>query len=187
MSLNKDARERLLIEAAQKDPARFTELYDDNFERVYAFVARRVRERSDAEDVTAEVFHQALANLKRFEWRGVPFAAWLYRIASNAITDRWERAAKELGKVAADDPPDYAASVNPEEIEDRARLFRLVTSLPADQRRVIEMRFAAEKSIREIADELKRTPGAVKQLQFRAIQNLRAQLDKKKEKKPSKK
>jgi len=187
MSPNKDARERLLIEAAQKDPARFTELYEENFERVYAFVARRVSERSDAEDVTAEVFHQALANLKRFEWRGVPFAAWLYRIASNAIADRWQRAAKERGNAAADDPPDYAASVNPEEIEDRARLFRLVTSLPADQRRVIEMRFAEEKSIREIADKLKRTPGAVKQLQFRGIQNLRAQLDKKTEGKPSKK
>jgi len=187
MSPNKDARERLLIEAAQKDPGRFTELYEDNFERVYAFVARRVRERSDAEDVTAEVFHQALANLNRFEWRGVPFAAWLYRIASNAMADRWQRAAKERGDAAADDPPNYGASVNPEEIEDRARLFRLVASLPADQRRVVEMRFAEEKSIREIADELKRTPGAVKQLQFRAIQNLRAQMDKKAEEKRSQK
>ena len=187
MSPNKDARERLLIEAAQKDPGRFTELYEDNFERVYAFVARRVRERSDAEDVTAEVFHQALANLNRFEWRGVPFAAWLYRIASNAMADRWQRAAKERANAATDDPPDYGASVNPEEIEDRARLFRLVASLPADQRRVVEMRFAEEKSIREIADELKRTPGAVKQLQFRAIQNLRAQMDKKAEEKRSQK
>ena len=187
MSPNMDAREKLLIEAAQKDPARFTELYEENFERVYAFVARRVRERSDAEDVTAEVFHQALANLKNFEWRGVPFAAWLYRIASNAIADRWHRAAKERGNASADDPPDDAVSVNPEQIEDRARLFRLVTTLPADQRRVIEMRFAEEKSIREIANELKRTPGAVKQLQFRGIQNLRAKLDKTTERKPSKK
>jgi len=67
--------------------------------------------------------------------------------------------------------------VSPQEIEDeigqRARLFQLVDRLPADQRRVIGMRFAEEKSIREIAAELRRTEGAVKQLQFRALQNLR--------------
>ena len=181
------AREQVMIEAAQKDPRRFVDLYEENFERVYAFVVRRVRDRSDAEDLTADVFQQALANLKRFEWRGAPFAAWLYRIASNAIADRWQRAAKEHGNAAAEDPPDESVVANPEEVEQRARLFRLVTSLPVAQRRVIEMRFAEEKSIREIADELKRTPGAVKQLQFRGIQNLRAQLDKKTDKKPSKK
>ncbi len=86
--------ERLVIEAAQRDPARFAELYEDNFERVYAFVARRVYVRADAEDLTAEVFQQALAKLSGFEWRGVPFAAWLYRIAANAIADRWKRAAR---------------------------------------------------------------------------------------------
>ncbi len=77
--------ERLLIEAAQKDPSRFAELYEENFERAYAFVARRVRDRHQAQDITSEVFQQALSNLGRFEWRGVPFAAWLYRIAANAI------------------------------------------------------------------------------------------------------
>ena len=78
----KEADERLLIEAAQKDPARFGVLYEINFERVYAYVVKRVQDRSEAEDVTSEVFHQALANLKRFEWRGIPFSAWLFRIAA---------------------------------------------------------------------------------------------------------
>jgi RNA polymerase sigma-70 factor, ECF subfamily len=58
-----------------------------NFERVYAFVVRRVQDRHEAEDLTAEVFEHALVNLSRFEWRGVPFAVWLFRIAANAITD----------------------------------------------------------------------------------------------------
>jgi RNA polymerase sigma-70 factor (ECF subfamily) len=168
-----DAREQLLIEAAQKDPARFTELYEQNFERVYAFVARRVRNRDDAEDLTAEVFRDALANVKKFEWRGLPFSAWLYRIASNAIADRWQRAAKEQGTPAMDDPPDDPARTSPEEIERGAQLFRLVTQLPGEQRRVIEMRFAEGKSIREIAQELGRTDGAVKQLQFRGLHSLR--------------
>jgi len=172
----------LLVAAAQKDPARFTELYEANFERVYAFVLRRVSNRSDAEDLTAEVFQHALANLKNFEWRGVPFVAWLYRIAGNAIADRWQRVAREQGSAAADDPPDLAdphAGAEAAGVERRALLFRLVGTLPAEQRRVIEMRFAQEKSIREISQEMKRTPGAIKQLQFRAIRNLRAQLDEK--------
>src|SRR5436853_7934600 len=83
--------ERQLIEAAQKDPRRFGELYERNFERVYAFVARRVRDRHEAEDVTAEVFQHALANLSKFEWRGVPFSVWLFPIAANAIAGRWEK------------------------------------------------------------------------------------------------
>jgi len=85
------AEERLLVEAAQKDPARFAELYEINFERVYGFIARRVGDRDAAEDLTSEVFHKALANLRRFEWRDVPFVAWLLRIAANAIADRAQR------------------------------------------------------------------------------------------------
>jgi RNA polymerase sigma-70 factor (ECF subfamily) len=171
------AEERLLVEAAQKDPTRFAELYEMNFERVYAFIARRVGDRDAAEDLTSEVFHKALANLRRFEWRGVPFAAWLLRIAAHAIADRAQRARREL---AVDDPPELSEEANADagldEGEHRARLFRLVEQLPADQRRVIAMRFAEEKSIREIAEDLGRTEGAIKQLQFRALQNLRAQV-----------
>ena len=168
------AEERLLVEAAQKDPTRFAELYEIHFERVYAFVARRVGDRDAAEDLTSDTFHKALANLRRFEWRGAPFAAWLLRIAANAIADRGQRAGREL---AVDDPPELGAEatadVDLEEVEHRARLFRLVDRLPDDQRRVIAMRYAEEKSIREIAEELGRTEGAVKQLQFRGLQNLR--------------
>jgi RNA polymerase sigma-70 factor (ECF subfamily) len=172
------AEERLLVEAAQKDPSRFAELYEINFERVYAFVARRVGDRDAAEDLTSEVFHKGLANLRQFEWRGAPFAAWLLRIAANAITDRAQRAGREL---AVDDPPELSAEANVltdlEEGEHRAQLFRLVEQLPEDQRRVIAMRFAEEKSIREIAEALGRSEGAVKQLQFRGLQSLRAQIE----------
>src|ERR1700684_3916375 len=172
------AEERLLVEAAQKDPTRFAELYEINFERVYAFIALRVHDRDAAEDLTSEVFHKALANLRRFEWRGAPFASWLFKIAANAIADRAQRGGKEL---AVDDPPEMAedASVleDLEEVERRARLFRLVEQLPEDQRRVITMRFAEEKSIREIAEALGRTEGAVKQLQFRGLQTMRAKIE----------
>jgi RNA polymerase sigma-70 factor, ECF subfamily len=170
-----DAGERRLVEAAQKDPRRFAELYENNFARVYAYVARRVRNREEAQDLTAEVFHQALANLGRFEWRGLPFSAWLMRIASNAIADRWKLAAREHGNPTPGEA--VSKNISPEEIEQRARLFRLVETLPDDQRRVIEMRFAQEKSINEIARELGRTDGAIKQLQFRGLESLRSQFE----------
>ena len=160
--------ERLLIEAAQHDPGRFAELYEANFARVYAFIARRVQNREVAEDLTSEVFQQALANLGRFEWRGVPFAAWLLRIAANAIADRWKKSGREAPPEAAPEPGADDGT------ERRAMLFKLVDSLPSDQRAVIVGRFVEQKSTRDIARELGRSEGAIKQLQFRALQALRA-------------
>jgi RNA polymerase sigma-70 factor, ECF subfamily len=168
-----EAGEQLLIEAAQKDPSRFGELYEANFGRVYAFVEARLRNRAEAEDITSEVFHKALANLKSFEWRGAPFAAWLFRIAANMIADRSEHAGRERELPNFDDPPEITPPPDLELIERRARLFRLVNSLPANQRRVVALRFIEERSIREIAQEMGRSEGAVKQLQFRALENLR--------------
>ena len=168
----KEADERLLVEAAQADSARFADLYERHFERVYAFIVGRVRNRQEAEDLTSEVFRHALQNLRRFEWRGVPFAGWLLRIAANAMADRWQRVAREQGDPPPG-PPDEAAT---EDIERRALLFQLVGTLAPDQQRVIVARFVEEKSIRDVAQELARTEGAVKQLQFRALQNLRARI-----------
>jgi len=172
--------ERLLVEAAQNDPAKFAALYELQFERVYAFVASRVRDRASAEDVTSEVFHKALANLASYEWRGVPFAAWLLRIAANAIVDHAKRAARE--SPAPDDPPEptndpvvQASEVRA--IEHRAQLFRLVKQLPAIQKQVVLERFVEQRSIKEIARRLGKTEGAVKQLQLRAVQNLREQME----------
>jgi RNA polymerase sigma-70 factor, ECF subfamily len=127
-----------------------------------------------AEDVTSEVFHKALANLPRFEWRGVPFGAWLLRIAANVITDQAKRSQREL---SFDDPPEISAKPRMEQAQDLARLFRLVNELPEDQRNVVVMRFAEEKSTREAAQQLGRSEGAVKQLQFRGLENLRMRLE----------
>ncbi|MEP6708322.1 MAG: RNA polymerase sigma factor [Pyrinomonadaceae bacterium] len=166
--------ERALIEAAQKDPSRFAELYELHFERVYAYIARRVRERSAAEELTSHVFHQALANIGKFKWRGAPFASWLFRIAANSIADRSQRLAREYSLEPAD--PAAAPAPDLEQIERIAKMYQLVDKLPWDQRYVIRLRFAEEKSIREIAQQLSRSEGAIKQLQFRALQSLRARM-----------
>ncbi len=179
--------ERRLVEAAQSDPARFSELYEYSFAVVYAYISRRVSDRSEAEDLTAEVFSRALTNLPRFKWTGAPFAAWLLRIASNLLADRSKRKAREGGATTIDGQLEAGGNpkltkqtqqVELEECERRARLYKLVEGLADDQRRVVVMRFAEEKSIRDIANEMGRSEGAIKQLQFRALQTLRAALSK---------
>jgi len=168
-----DYDEQSLIEAAQADPARFVDLYERHFHRVYAYVARRTASRAEAEDITSDVFEQALTNLRTYEWRGVPFLAWLFRIAANALADHWRRTSRD----AYEPPPDVPDSRESEDIERRAIVAQLVDRLPDTQRQVIEMRFAGGKSIREIATALDRSEGAVKQLQLRALENLRKHLE----------
>ena len=158
--------ERLVAEAAQvaaaqRDPRCFGTLYEANFDAVYAYVARRVPSRPDAEDITATVFQKALTNIGRFEWRGVPFAAWLIRIAGNEIADHRPDRSLPLPEDAS------AGSSDLEDAERRALVFRHVRALPADERRVVSMRFAEDRSLKDVATALGRSEGAVKQLQIR--------------------
>ena len=166
-----DADDRLRIEHAQRDPARFGELYEE-ISTASTAIARRVQHRHQAEDLTADVFREALAGIGKFEWRGVPFAAWLLRIASHAVADHYKRSGREWGN-----PVEELERLAPQEIERQLILFQLVDRLPDAQARVIRLRFVEQKSIREIAQLLGRSEGAVKQLQLRAIVRLRAQLE----------
>ena len=163
--------EQTLVEAAQADPARFLDLYERHFHRVWAYVIRRTANRAEAEDVTSDVFRRALENLRGYEWRGTPFAAWLLRIAANTLAHRWEKAGRESG-----DPPPEVAGPDAD-LERRAMLFQLVERLPDVQRRVIELRYVEERSLLEVAEALGKTEGAVKQLQRRALEHLRAELE----------
>jgi RNA polymerase sigma-70 factor (ECF subfamily) len=174
--------ERLLVEAAQRDRAQFVQLYERYFDVVYGYVARRLRDRSATEDVTSEVFRKALQSLPKFKWTGAPFGAWLLRIAANMIADRAKRRAREELNDAriTDQSKSRAQETDLEQSERQAHLFRLVGELAADQRRVVILRFAEEKTIGEIALDLGRSEGAIKQLQLRALKNLRAKLEAKK-------
>jgi RNA polymerase sigma-70 factor, ECF subfamily len=173
VAITDDHDERALIEAAQADPARFVDIYERHFHRVYAYAIRRTASRAEAEDITSEVFEQALVNLPRFQWRGVPLVAWLFRIAANAMADRRQQTERN----STDPPPEVPDESESATIERRAMLFQLVDRLPDLQRQVIEMRFVDGKSIREIAAALTRSEGAVKQLQLRALENLRKSME----------
>jgi len=161
--------DRLLIQAVQADPARFVEIYDLHVDRIYAWVSRRIGQRADAEDVTSQVFERALGAIGRLEWRGVPLSAWLFRIAANAIVDYWREHA-HMADAPLTDVPDTGEL---DDLERRLALYHHVDQLPDLQRKVIRMRFVEEKSIREVAAALDRSEGAIKQLQLRALENLR--------------
>jgi RNA polymerase sigma-70 factor (ECF subfamily) len=165
-----------MVQAAQADPARFLELYDRCFHRVWAFVIRRTENRADAEDVTSEVFRKALENLGSYEWRGTPFLAWLFQIAANALANRWAKAGRESA-LSSEVAPRPELAEPDADLERRAMLFQLVGRLPDAQRRVVELRFIEGRSLLEAGQELGKTEGAIKQLQRRAIENLRAQME----------
>jgi len=168
--LERESDDRSLIEAAQNEPARFAALYDQNFDRVYAFFARRVSSRDEAQDLTAEVFHQALASIRTFKWQGAPFIAWLYGIAANVLSKHWTKQGKHVEEELS------GLSSMGGEMERSVMLAKAVETLLPDQKHVILRRFVDQKSIREIAQELGRSEGAIKQLQLRALENLRAKL-----------
>jgi RNA polymerase sigma factor (sigma-70 family) len=106
VAITDDHDEQALIEAAQADPARFVDLYERYFHRVYAYVVRRTRSRAEAEDITSDVFERALVNLSKFEWRGVPMVAWLFRIAANAMADRRQQIERDAGATPLSPPAD---------------------------------------------------------------------------------
>ena len=168
----------MLVEAAQADLSKFDVLYELHFDRVYFFVVSRVHDRAIAEDLTSEVFQKAIANLPSYQWRGTPFSAWLFRIASNAIIDHFKRSNRERPSDQLEPPFDQvdSSSTHLDSIERQVHFLRLVEQLPEIQRRVVCERFIEERSIREIARRLSKSEGAIKQLQFRALQTLRAQI-----------
>jgi RNA polymerase sigma-70 factor (ECF subfamily) len=166
------ADESALVLAAQADPSCFGELYRRHVTAVHALAWARLGDRASAEDVTAETFRRALRALPRYEPRGVPLLAWLTRIALNLVRDeieRRQRAQRLLNAVAAPplvDGPD-------EDVELRTMVHELVRRLGPDQRQVIELRFGADMPIAEVAVRLGRSADAVKQLQRRAVHELR--------------
>ena len=173
MAITDDHDERALIEAAQADPARFVDLYERHFHRVYAYAIRRTASRAEAEDITSEVFERALVNMPRFEWRGVPLIAWLYRIAANAMADRRQ----QIERNSADPPPEVPDESESATIERRAMLFQLVDRLPDLQRQVIEMAYFYGMTRQEIAEATGEALGTIHTRARLALQKLRGELE----------
>ncbi len=167
--------ERLLIEAAQRDRTAFAPLYERYVDQIYAYAHTLTRNRELAEDVTASTFAKAIEDIPRFEWRGVPYSAWLYRVAANLVARQGRRPVwVELDAHQAVDGESPELIV---EERDRDAMVRdAVAVLPNDQRQAVLLRFGGDLRNREIAEIMGRSEGAVKLLTFRAMTALRKQL-----------
>ncbi len=171
-----DFDERTAVEQAQSgDQEALSTLYTFYFPRVYRYVAGRVRSTQDAEDVTEEVFLKLVKNLQRYEWRGLPFGAWVFRIARNEVVSHARRQRRrgipaQLSETMPDDRQDHVAAY---ELQATIEVVREATAkLPPAQRDVISLRFGAGLSVAETALALGKTQNNVKVLQHKAIAKL---------------
>ncbi len=178
MTLDDVTIERLVAQAKTGDAEAFGRLFDHYGEPVYRYIASRVRNPSDAEDLTQTVFVKAFEALPRYEARGVPFGGWLFRLARNTVIDhtrtRHEHTDIEaLVERSTDDLGPDEQVVTRQQIE---AMGAAIESLTDEQRDAIALRFFAGLSAREAAEAMGKQEGTVRGLQFRAIAALRRRL-----------
>lgn len=167
--------ENLVRRAQQRDEQAFAQLYEEYFDKIYRYVTLRIGDRMEAEDITQQVFLNAIKAISSFKWRGIPFSAWLFRIAHNQVVDYLRRKTKRA--TAPLDESLVAGDYDPQQIaEKRLDIERLVAAtgkLTPAQKEVISLRFAGELSVAQVAKIMGRSEGAVKALQHSAIVALR--------------
>lgn len=165
---------RLVQRARKGDVVAFGHLYDEYADRVYAFLRTRTRTPHDAEDVTATVFLKAWESIRSYDERGLPFSAWLFRIARNAAVDEHRRNVRL--PVPTEEPASEQAIDGPDEAViakvDTEKLRQAVRMLTEEQSSVIALRFWWDLSLKETAEAMGKNENAVKALQHRATRTL---------------
>ncbi len=168
--------EQGLAQRAQKgDKEAFARLYEAHFDKIYRYTLLRVENKAEAEDMTQQVFVRAFESIPSYRWKGVPFSAWLFRIAHNLVIDHVR---KKKRKPAVSFDESLAASDSDPQMEverqlDIEQLTSATRRLTEAQREVVSLRFAGGLSVAEVAKVMGRSGGAVKALQHSAIVTLR--------------
>ena len=173
----------LVQRACEMDHAAISTLYRRHVQAVYQYIYRRVGDPHVAQDLTSEVFLRAIEGLPGYQLQGVPFRAWLYRIAYARVADHFRRQYR-IEKVPMDDqtPCDQAPqSAALERALEQKKLWDAIARLTLDQRRVIVLKFVHRLSNAEAARVLGKTEGAVKSLQYRALNALHRLMQEKNE------
>ncbi len=169
--------EHELIRLASDDPEAFGELYERHVKKIYNYIYYRTGNHHDAEDLTERVFQRALRHVSHYEDKGVPFSAWLYRIAHNLVAN-WHRDRSRKPEVPLDERLLVARSLAQPEIQAIAReevdgLLRSVRRLPEDRQQLLILKFVERLSNAEIGEIMGRTEGAIKSLYHRTLNALR--------------
>ncbi len=170
--------ESLVRRAQQRDEEAFATLYEEYFDKIYRYVTLKIGDRVEAEDLTQQVFIKALNSISSFKWRGIPFSAWLFRIAHNQVVDYF-RKKKKYTTVSLDESlagSDIDPQLAAERKLDIEQILVATKRLTDAQREVISLRFASELPIAEVAKIMGKSQGAIKALQHSAIAALRREL-----------
>ena len=178
--LSTSESDEILIRQAQADASAFEPLYERYVAQIYAYTYYRIGNAQDAEDITARSFYQAMTNLHRYTSRGVPFSAWLFRIAHNLVAN-WHRDSSRRQTFSLDaivDTPDTSISLSEraEDNDDAQRLWSVVRRLPPERQQLLVLKFVDELSTGQIAMIMGRSEGAVKALLHRTLVALRQQI-----------
>jgi len=167
--------ERIQIENAKKNPEKFGPLYRKYYEAIFRYVYKRMDDLDTVEDVTSMVFVKALTNIHKFEFRGIPFSSWLFRIAKSelnqAFRDKKGERTVRLDKVIIGHVMDELFEDDSE--KNRSKLLKALTRLKCDQLELVEMRFFEKRSFREIGEVLGMTENNAKVKTFRVINKLK--------------
>jgi RNA polymerase sigma-70 factor, ECF subfamily len=170
----------LIRRAQQRDQVALTQLYEENFDRIYRYIVIKIGDRTEAEDMTQQVFLHVLKSISSYRSKGLPFSSWLYRIAHNQVVDYLRKKSKRVTVPLDESLPLPAVDGDPKHlVEQKVAIEEIVTAtrkLTAAQREVISLRFAGELSIAEVAGVMCKSEGAVKALQHSAIAALRKAL-----------
>ena len=163
--------ESLIRRAQQCDQVALTQIYEENFDKIYRYIVLKIGDRAEAEDMTQQVFLNALKSISSYKYKGMPFSSWLFRIAHNQVVDYYRK--KKRSVTVPLDETIAAGYDNPGRETERKleieQMTQATKQLTKAQQEVISLRFAGELSIAEVAKVMKKSEGAIKALQHSAI------------------
>jgi RNA polymerase sigma-70 factor (ECF subfamily) len=168
--------EESLIKRSQADPQAFRTLYEKYFKRIFLFVLHRVGDRQIAADISSQVFLKALLNLKKFKFRGVPFSAWLFRIALNECNDYFRKSLRyRIVTIEDHIVEDLHEELiqNSREEDLRHQLPEILEKLAVDELQLIELRFFEQRPFKEVADIIGVTENYAKVKVYRVLQKMK--------------
>lgn len=177
-----ELEETELVERAKTDKEAFGEIYTRYVDRIYSYVYYRTGDVAEAEDLTAKIFFRAMNHIPRYTDRGLPFSAWLYRIARNLVAN-WHRDRSRRRMLSLDDITHWKVGQESPEIEtqllqDRDALLRVVRRLPAERQELLILKFVDRLSNAEVGEIMERSEGAIKSLYHRTLLSLREEYEK---------
>lgn len=171
------------VQAAQKEPAKFRVLYSRYYEPIFRFVYKRTADESRAGDICSQVFMKAMQKLHKYTFKGVPFSAWLFRIASNEVAQYYRKNAKNRVVVLEE----RTAANLEDEFEDKGELNinisvlkEVIQDLKPKEVEILELRFFEKRPFKEIADILDITENNAKVRMYRLLQKMKKRFVKKK-------